>query len=356
MKINWVLPEASQCGGIRVAFQYANALKELGNDVICYVPKSGQHFGWKKIFFIKEVLRMQKNSDLRGEWFDNHFCFKFPLWINNQSIRDADITIATSWITSYWVANLLKKKGKKVYFIQGFETWGNEKYNRIVKRSYNLPFDEFITVSTALHDRVLKETGTVSKVVCNGVEGCFLRKTKKEFDRLVIGMPYREARGDDIKNCALGVRVLLKVKELNPEVEITAFGFKKPLNWNNKIVFLENPTRSDLVDYYNRTNIFYVPSLYEGWGLPAMEAMAQEDVVLAAFSGLIQEVGVDGENCVILQDPTNEEEAIKKICDLINNKKRMKKIGFAARSVVAEMTDTISVKKLEHFLQKLCVD
>lgn len=158
MKINWILPEVSQCGGVRVALQYANALAKMGHDVICYAPKSGQHFGWKKVFFPKEVLRMKKDGELRGEWFRNDFKFEFPMWITDRHIRDADVTIATSWITSYWVNRLAHSKGKKVYFIQGFETWGNETFNKRVLKSYTFPFDMCITVSTALHDRVLRET------------------------------------------------------------------------------------------------------------------------------------------------------------------------------------------------------
>ena len=38
MKINLVLPGAGNCGGVRVAFEYMNALTEYGHDVVCYVP------------------------------------------------------------------------------------------------------------------------------------------------------------------------------------------------------------------------------------------------------------------------------------------------------------------------------
>lgn len=350
MKINWVLPEASQCGGIRVALQYANALTTLGHDVVCYVPKSGQHFGWKKLFFPKEILRMKKNSELRGEWFDNKFRFEYPVWITNASVRDADITIATSWVTSYWVHNLSKAKGKKIYFIQGFETWGNKKYNEIVLKSYHLPFNERITVSTALHDRILKETGSNSKIVCNGVEECFLKDLEKNTNSLTVGMPYREVRGDDVKNCALGIRVLLKVKKKYPEVRLAAFGFKKPDDWNDMIDFCENPTREELVEFYRKTNIFYVPSLYEGWGLPAMEAMAQKNAVLASCSGLIQEVGIDGENCVILKNPADEEEAYRKISALIQDYNTTQKIGQNARKVISQLSENKSVKNFENVL------
>lgn len=350
MKINWILPEVTPCGGVRVALEYANMLTDMGHDVVCYAPKSGQHYGWKKILFIKEVIRMKNNSDLRGEWFTNKFDFEFPVWINDKSVRDSDVTIATSWITAYWVNKLTNNKGKKVYFIQDFETWGNKLYNKRVLESYKFPFDEFITVSTALHDRILNETGINSKIVCNGVEDCFLRKTNKSYRTVTIGMPYREMRGNDVKNCELGIRVLLKIKEKHPDVSVAAFGFKKPENWNKKIDFYENPTRSELVDFYNEINIFYVPSVYEGWGLPAMEAMAQENAVLASYSGLIQEVGVDRENCLILQKPKDEQEAFEKIEELIENKSKIEEIGKRARKTVSKMSEKISAQKLEQIL------
>lgn len=338
MKINWILPEVTPCGGVRVALDYANMLTDMGHDVVCYAPKSGQHYGWKKILFVKEVIRMKNDSDLRGEWFTNKFDFEFPLWINDKSVRDADVTIATSWITAYWVNKLTNNKGKKVYFIQGFETWGDEKYNKIVLDTYRLSFDLRISVSTALHNRLLKETNIDSIVICNGVEECFLKETRKDWNRLSLGMPYRAPQGNDIKNCKLGIRVLLKIKQKYPEIRLCSYGFHKPDEWDERIEFLENPTRIELAKFYNDINIFYVPSLYEGWGLPAMEAMGQENIVVAAKSGLIEEIGIDKYNCVIIDDPTDENEAIQKISQLIDDCNEVREIGHNARESVLKMS------------------
>ena len=354
MKINWVLPELSKSGGVSVALHYANILSDRGHDVVCYVPKSGFHYGRKKVFFFKDVLKFHSNQELQGKWFDNKFNFEFPLWINKRSVRYADITIATSWITSYWVNELNTEK--KAYFIQDFETWGNSKINKAVLNSYKLPFDEFISVSSALHNRILKTVGTDTKIVCNGVEEIFLTdlpRVEHLDSNTVIGMPYRENRGNDMKNCALGIRVLLKIKEKCPTIKLMTYGFKKPQNWNNEIEFLENPTRQELLNFYNKTDIFYVPSKYEGWGLPAMEAMAQKNVVLAGKSGVIQEVGINGENCIILDDPTDETEAIKKISDLIKNQNKRKIIGSNARKIISGMTVQSSAIKFENILYDL---
>ena len=167
MKINLILPGARSSGGVRVAFEYMNALVEKGHDVVCYVPASGAYIGWKKILFPRAMIRLVYSSDWKGKWFDRRFELKFPFAICNKVVRDADITIATSWLTSYWVNRLSPAKGKKVYFIQGFETWETEKINQKVIESYRLPFDAKISVGTALHDRLIQEAGCESVVICN---------------------------------------------------------------------------------------------------------------------------------------------------------------------------------------------
>lgn len=356
MKINLILPGAGNCGGVRVAFEYMNALTEYGHDVVCYVPACGSYVGWKKILFPKAIIRLICSHDLQGRWFEKRFDLKFPFIISNFTVRDADVTIATSWLTSYWVNRLSPQKGKKVYFIQGFETWGSPQLNIKVLKSYRLAFDEHTSVSTALHDRLFNEAGCKSKVVCNGVEDCFLTPVEKEIPSesiITIGIPYRSSRGDDIKNCTLGISVLYQIKKKYPHVKLVAFGFKKPSEWDEQIIFVENPSREVLVKLYAHINIFYVPSIYEGWGLPAMEAMAQKCCVIAGDSGVIKEIGRDKINCIILEDPRNKNEAINKLSELVCNPNLVSEIGEAARTSVSNMSTTKSAKRFEEILMSL---
>lgn len=340
---------------MRVAFEYMNALTEYGHDVVCYVPACGSYVEWKKILFPKAIVRLMCSHDLQGRWFEKKFSLKFPFTISNFTVRDADVTIATSWLTSYWVNRLSPQKGKKVYFIQDFETWGSPQLNIEVLKSYRLAFDEHISVSTALHDRLFNEVGCESKVVCNGVEECFLTPVEKKIpsESVTIGIPYRSSRGDDIKNCTLGISVLHQIKKKYPHIELIAFGFKKPSEWDEQIIFVENPSREVLVKLYAHINIFYVPSIYEGWGLPAMEAMAQKCCVIAGDSGVIKEIGRDRINCIILEDPRNKNEAINKLSELVCNPNLVSEIGEAARNSVSNMSTTKSAKRFEKILMSL---
>lgn len=337
MKINMILPGLGHSGGVQMATDYLNYFVEQGNDVICYVPFTGAYYGWKKLLFLKSIYRLLNSKDLQGKWIKNKFVIKFVPYINNLWIRNADVTIATSWLTSYWVYRLNSLKGKKVYFIQGYETWGNEKENQLVRNSYHLPFDLRISVSTQLHDKLLKEDSSDSLVICNGIKKEYIKRLiRREMgNQINIGFPYREIRGEgkDIKNIGFALKALKKYSTIN-RVNIKTFGFKKPQSWDSNIDFLEDPSRKQLFDWYSNVNIFYVPSLYEGWGLPAMEAMSSGCVVLAANTGCIKEFGDHKSNCYKLQNMKDQKELFCALDDLLKHRELMEKISTSAVQTV----------------------
>jgi glycosyltransferase involved in cell wall biosynthesis len=353
VKINLVLPGAGNSGGVKVAFMYLNYLSKNGHDVICYVPSSGAYYGWKRILFLKSIYRIAKSDDLQGKWFNKKFNLKFVPLISNNSVRNADITIATSWLTSYWVEKLNKNKGKKAYFIQDYETWGSDKQNMLVRKSYKLPFDLKISVSKQLKIKLERSDNCSSLVVVNGIQSKYIRNDLKLLKKknLIIGMPYRSAgRGKDIKNCKMGLKVLQKIKDSRQNLILKTFGFKKPKLWEDNIDFLENPSRSDLIKWYDTVDIFYVPSLYEGWGLPAMEAMARGCAVVAGNNGCIYEFGKDRINCLVLKDPSNEYETFNCIKLAVDNAVLRNKLRVNAIKTIKNYTFEESASKFEEVL------
>lgn len=353
MKINFIMPGAGLSGGIRMVFQYAQNLTEQGHDVTCYFPLTGAYCGWKKILFMKLVLRTMWDSDLRGEWFkERKFKLEMPFFVNNKTVCEADVTIATSWITAYWVEKLSSDKGKKVYFVQDFETWYGNHRDKKVLNSYRISFDKIITVSTALQQKLLNETGAESVVVCNGIPEEELGKNStdnKHKKPVYIAFPYRVGR-NNIKNCDTAIEVLKRVQEIE-KIQIMSYGLKKPDGWSENWTFLENPSRKQLYEFYEQTDIFYVPSVYEGWGLPAMEAMGHEAAVLAGNSGVIAEFGQDDINCKVLENPLDIEETVEKLRELVRDEDKRWQIGKNAFELVSKKyTLEQSVKRFEEIL------
>ncbi|MDD3245399.1 MAG: glycosyltransferase family 1 protein [Methanosarcina sp.] len=77
-------------------------------------------------------------------------------------------------------------------------------------------------------------------------------------------------------------------------------GLVSELNLNNNVIFIENVPSEDLPALYNAADLFVYPSLYEGFGLPPLEAMACGcPVITSSTSSLPEVVGDAG----IMVDP-----------------------------------------------------
>lgn len=356
MRINMVLPGIGHSGGVQMAIDYLNYFAQKDNDVVCYVPFTGAYYGWKRILFPKAIYRIINSEDLQGKWISHKINIKFVPYISNLHVRDADITIATSWLTSYWVYNLKPQKGAKVYFIQDFETWGNDSENKKVKASYQLPYDLRISVSTELHDKLMQELNASSEVICNGIpKKNILKAPKIGKKNIVIGFPFRERRAikQDIKNTEFGVKNLQEFVHKNPVIKLRTFGFKKPENFPEQIEFFENPSRNELNSWYDSIDIFYVPSLYEGWGLPAMEAMARGCTVIGADTGCLKEFGRHMENCYKLNNMTNQQELFHGLETLIRSDDLRQKISKNAIKTVNNYSFENKAQEFLELLEKL---
>lgn len=84
----------------------------------------------------------------------------------------------------------------------------------------------------------------------------------------------------------------------------------------DSVIFTGGIDDEDLINLYNMADIFIYPSLYEGFGLPILEAMACGAPVIASNSSSIPEVVGDAG---ILVSPTSERELSDAIISLSNN-------------------------------------
>ena len=66
---------------------------------------------------------------------------------------------------------------------------------------------------------------------------------------------------------------------------------EKELNISANVIHTGIVTEDELVDLYNLVDLFVFPSLYEGFGLPIIEAMACGTKVVSSNSSSLPEVG-----------------------------------------------------------------
>lgn len=86
----------------------------------------------------------------------------------------------------------------------------------------------------------------------------------------------------------------------------------KELNLDKVVIFLGYVADNDLKTLYNKSKAFVYPSLYEGFGLPILEAVACNTLVLCSNNSSLPEVAGEG---AIMFDAENLEE-IKKAMEI----------------------------------------
>jgi hypothetical protein len=96
----------------------------------------------------------------------------------------------------------------------------------------------------------------------------------------------------------------------------------------DRIRFFGFVSDRDLLQLYNACDLFVFPSFYEGFGLPALEAMACGRAVVCSHTSALPEV-VDG--AAILFDPYSTDQIVRAIADLLLDselRQRMERLGL----------------------------
>src|SRR5450432_711751 len=96
----------------------------------------------------------------------------------------------------------------------------------------------------------------------------------------------------------------------------------------DRIRFFGFVSDHDLLQLYNACDLFVFPSFYEGFGLPALEAMACGRAVVCSHTSALPEV-VDG--AAILFDPYSTDEIVRAMADLLLDSElrlRMERLGL----------------------------
>ena len=102
----------------------------------------------------------------------------------------------------------------------------------------------------------------------------------------------------------------------------------KKFGVEDKVLFLENVSDKDLPEFYKNAECFMLPSLYEGFGLPILEAMKYGCPVLTSDISSLPEAG--GEAAVYFDpyDVNDMADKIKKVLEDESLRAKMKKEGF----------------------------
>ena len=108
------------------------------------------------------------------------------------------------------------------------------------------------------------------------------------------------------------------------------------LGLNDIVTTISGVTDEELARLYGEAEVAVVPSLYEGFSLPAIEAMSCAVPVIATTGGALPEVvGISGETGILVE-PNNPEALVTAIRDLLDDAPLRTKLGDAGRVRVME--------------------
>lgn len=130
------------------------------------------------------------------------------------------------------------------------------------------------------------------------------------------------------KNIASLIKAYEKImKEIKLPIKLVICGFKNEEAYNllniskksklcSNIIFTDYVPEEDLPIFYNSSEVFVYPSLYEGFGLPPLEAMSCGTPVITSNLSSIPEVVADG---AILLDPFDSELLATKLYNVLTD-------------------------------------
>ena len=305
LRVTYVLPGIGISGGISSVIQLVNELILLGVEARIVAPsmQKKEVANWK--FFTQPIIFKSEQ-----ELLDN-----FP---------ESDLAVATFWTTASWVAELVKMGRVKAgaYFLQDYEPWfypEKEQQTRSqVKATYDLIAHKIVKSDWLA--KLLAQDGYQTTKISLGMDlGLFYpRDVSPSSYPTVIAMtrPDTPRRG-----FYYVIEALQLVKEALPETEIILFGDDKLKTRKIPFEFRDEGKigdRDQLAELYSQADVFLDGSDFQGFGRPALEAMACGAACVLTNVGGVTEYAVDRQNCLLVP-PKQAEDFAKAIIELLTN-------------------------------------
>lgn len=119
---------------------------------------------------------------------------------------------------------------------------------------------------------------------------------------------------------------------------------------SDRVKFLENVSEDDLPGFYKNAECFVLPSLYEGFGLPILEAMQYGCPVLTSNVSSLPEAGGDA---AVYFDPQNVSDIKEKIEKVISDEKKRQEMIKKGYEQVKKFSWEKSARQTLEVLEKI---
>lgn len=262
---------------------------ELFHGLSHEIPLGVQHTGIKSIVTIHDLIFLRKPQYYK---FIDRMIYKFK---SKYACANADRIIAISEKTKEDIVELYNINPSKIDVIyqscdDSFKTLSSTAEKEKIKEKYQLPDNYILNVGTIearknllLVIKALPKITNDSKLVVVGRETTYTALVKKEIESL--GLQHR-------------------------------------------VIFLKNVPFADLPLIYQLADLFVLPSYYEGFGIPIIEALYSNIPVVAATGSCLEEAGGPNSIYVSPDDGNGLANAINKVLTDKELQETMKQKGL----------------------------
>ncbi|MDA1110877.1 MAG: glycosyltransferase family 4 protein [Nitrospinae bacterium] len=338
MKITFLLPHVRLSGGVKALLEYANRIYAMGHEVHIIIPAESHkwyRFGKKlKSLGQQPTILNPKSID----WFDNQVPITTLPSNNAGFIPTADVLIASAWQTAEFAAKLPRETGKKIYFIQHYESlWMRDK--KRAEQTYRLPFQK-IVISNWLKQILADNFQQEAEVLVTPVDrNLFFCKEK------VWNTPPRVClmhHDYDWKGYKEGIAAIKQVRSQNRKLDLVVFGekVKDPQELFRETGFEfeyhYRPTRDQVARILSSCDIYLCPSWHEGLGMPPMEAMACRCALVTTDTGGCRDYAIHGETALV-SPPKDIEALADNLTAVIDDKQLMTRLSENGEKKIREL-------------------
>lgn len=259
------------------------------------LPKGLKKNNIKSIVTIHDLI-FERYPELYSFWDRKIHFYKFK-----QAAKQADLVIAISKQTKKDIVSYLGIDESKIKVIyQGCQDVFKKTYTtqekKLIRNKFNLPENFILNVGT------IEERKNALLIV----------KAIKNIDTHLVLI------GKQTEYC----------NEINKYIRTN--------NLEGKVHYLKGISNIELAIIYQMSSIFVYPSIFEGFGIPIIEALYSRTPVITTKSGVFPEAG--GPNSVYI-DSNNFEELGEKINELLLDKSKRENIANLGLEFVQKFND-----------------